>query len=139
MHGKAEFRSSIAFTISFATAVALLVLLVVVAARAQNPVPPTAREAAASPALASKLHPATRPATKKPRASAAHALCRQSHHSASVFAAAEPGDLRERAGQRHHRCLDHQLRLYRQRHLRSRWLPARAVLISTSGSFPATA
>jgi uncharacterized repeat protein (TIGR03803 family) len=70
MRGKAEFRSSIAFTISFATAVALLVLLVVVATRAQNPVPPTAREAAASPALASKLHPATRPATKKPRASA---------------------------------------------------------------------
>ena len=70
MRGKAEFRNSIAFTISFATAVALLVLLVVVATRAQNPVPPTAREAAASPAFASKLHPATRPAMNKPRASA---------------------------------------------------------------------
>jgi uncharacterized repeat protein (TIGR03803 family) len=67
MHSKSEFRNSILFTISFAAAVALLVLLAVVATRAQNPIPPTAREAAASPAFASKLHPATRPAMRKPR------------------------------------------------------------------------
>ncbi len=70
MRGQSEFRNSIVFTISFAAAVALLVLLVVVASRAQNPVPPTAREAAASPAWAAKLHPAPRPAMNKPRASA---------------------------------------------------------------------
>jgi len=70
MHSKSEFRNSIVFTISFAAAVALLVLLVVVASRAQNPVPPTAREAAASPAFAGKLHPATRPKLNKPQAAA---------------------------------------------------------------------
>jgi len=66
MHSKSEFRNSIVFTISFAAAVALLV---VGASRAQNPVPPTACEAAASPAFAAKLHPATRPALDKPQAS----------------------------------------------------------------------
>jgi len=69
MHSKSEFRNSIVFTISFAAAVALLVLLVVGASRAQNPVPPTAREAASSPAFAAKLHLATRPALDKPQAS----------------------------------------------------------------------
>jgi uncharacterized repeat protein (TIGR03803 family) len=54
--------------IAMAAAVALLVLLAFIPAWAQNPVPPTAREAAASPAFAPKLHPATRPATNKPRA-----------------------------------------------------------------------
>src|SRR5271157_1703842 len=69
MRGQSESHNSILFTISFAVAVALLVLLVVVASWAQNPVPPTAREAAASPAFASKLHPATPPALNKPQAS----------------------------------------------------------------------
>jgi uncharacterized repeat protein (TIGR03803 family) len=68
MRSKSEFRNSIVFTIAFAAAVALLVLLVVVATRAQNPVPPTAREAAASPAFASRLHPATPPALNQPQA-----------------------------------------------------------------------
>ena len=70
MHTKSQAANSIVWAIAWATAVALLVLLVAVAARAQNPVPPTAREAAASPAFAAKLHPATRPAMNKPRASA---------------------------------------------------------------------
>jgi hypothetical protein len=70
MRGKSESRNSILFTISFAVAVALVVLLVVGASRAQNPVPPTAREAAASPTFAAKLHPASRQAMNKARASA---------------------------------------------------------------------
>jgi len=37
---------------------------------ARNAVPPTAREAAASPAFASKLHPSTRPTMSKPQAAA---------------------------------------------------------------------
>src|SRR5271166_869887 len=68
MHGKSQIPNSILWAIAWAAAVALLVLLAVTTARAQNPVPPTAREAAASPAFAAKLHPATRPARNKPRA-----------------------------------------------------------------------
>jgi uncharacterized repeat protein (TIGR03803 family) len=67
MRGQSEFRNSIWFTISFATAVALLVAGT---AWAQNAVPPTARQAAASPAFAAKLHPATRPGMKKSRTAA---------------------------------------------------------------------
>ena len=64
MRSKSEFRSSVLSPFLTAVVVALFVLLAVVSARPQNPVPPTAREAAASPALASKL----RPALSKPRA-----------------------------------------------------------------------
>ena len=86
MHGKAEFRSSIAFTISFATAVALLVLLVVVATRAQNPVPPTARGSGVS-GIGFQTASGDAAGDKET--------------AGFGFAAAEPGDLRERAGQRH--------------------------------------
>jgi uncharacterized repeat protein (TIGR03803 family) len=48
--------------------VTLFVLLAVISARPQNPVPPTAREAATLPRYAAKLHPATPPAMNKPRA-----------------------------------------------------------------------
>ena len=67
MRVQSESRKSILFTISFAAAVALLVLLTVVATRAQNPVPPTARGAPALPEFAAKLRPATRPAMTKPQ------------------------------------------------------------------------
>ncbi|MGO9516079.1 MAG: choice-of-anchor tandem repeat GloVer-containing protein [Candidatus Korobacteraceae bacterium] len=70
MRGKSQIPNSIVWAIAWAAAVALLVLLAVATARAQNPVPPTAREAAASPTFAAKLHPSTRPAMNKPRASA---------------------------------------------------------------------
>ena len=70
MHCKSQVPNSILWAIAWAAAVALLVLLAVATARAQNPAPPTAREAAASPAFAAKLHPATRPAMNKPQASA---------------------------------------------------------------------
>src|SRR5271165_5548124 len=70
MHCKSQLPNSIVWAIAWAAAVALLVLLAVATARAQNPVPPTAREAAASPAFASRLHPARRPARKKPWAPA---------------------------------------------------------------------
>ncbi len=67
MHGKSHFSTSILCTVPFAAAVALLVL-VVIPAGAQSGVPPTAREAAASPAFASKLRPPTPPAMSKPPA-----------------------------------------------------------------------
>src|SRR5208283_1159411 len=68
MRGKSQFRNSILCSIALAAAVALLVLLAAIPASAQNPVPPTAREAAALPEFAAKLHPATRPALSNPRA-----------------------------------------------------------------------
>ena len=68
MPGKSQFHHSILWTISLAAAVVMLVLLAALPPWAQNPVPPTAREAAASPAFTAKLHPATRPAMNKPRA-----------------------------------------------------------------------
>ncbi len=55
MRGKSQFCNSIMWTTFFLTA-ALLLALAVVPARAQNAVPPTAREAGASPAYASNLH-----------------------------------------------------------------------------------
>src|SRR5271167_5140793 len=70
MRGNSQFRNSLLCIIALTAAVALLVLLAAVPAWAQNPVPPTAREAAAMPEFAAKLHPATRPATNKPRAAA---------------------------------------------------------------------
>jgi hypothetical protein len=78
MRGKSHLRNSILWVISLAAAVVLLVLLSAVPAWAQNPVPPTAREAAASPAFAAKLHPATRPAINKPRAAAGDSAGRPS-------------------------------------------------------------
>jgi len=63
MRGKSKFRNSILCIIALTAAVALLLLLAFIPAWAQNPVPPTAREAA-SPAFAAKLHPATRPASE---------------------------------------------------------------------------
>src|ERR1700690_4029725 len=52
-------------------AIVLLGLAIaVVPALAQNPVPPTARQAAAMPAFASKLHRSTPPAMNKPQAAA---------------------------------------------------------------------
>ena len=57
------------FGLAVLVAIVLLgLVLAVVPGLAQNAVPPTAREAAASPAFASKLHPATPPAMSKPRA-----------------------------------------------------------------------
>ena len=77
MRGNSQFCNSILCIITLAAAVALLVLLVLpIPAWAQNPVPPTARAAAALPEFAAKLHPATRPAQNKPRA-AARASARQ--------------------------------------------------------------
>jgi hypothetical protein len=70
MRGKSQLRNSILWTISIAVAVGLLVLLAAVPAWTQNPVPPTAREAAASPAFAAKLHPSTPPVTNKPQGAA---------------------------------------------------------------------
>ncbi len=70
MHGKAAIRGSVLSPFLTAVVVALFVLLAVISARPQNPVPPTAREAAASPEFAAKLHPAMRPAMNKPRAAA---------------------------------------------------------------------
>src|SRR5271167_2692907 len=69
MRGNSQFRNSLLCIIALTAAVALLVLLAAVPAWAQNPVPPTAREAAALPEFAAKLHPATRPAMNKPQAS----------------------------------------------------------------------
>src|SRR5271167_2442354 len=75
MHSKLQSRNSILFAITLTAVIALMVLLAAVPARAQNAVPPTARQAAAMPEFAAKLHPATRPATNKPRASArAHGM-----------------------------------------------------------------
>jgi hypothetical protein len=68
MRSKSHFPSSVLSRLT--VAVALFIVSAVVAARPQNPVPPTAREAAGSPAFASKLHPSTRPPMTKRRASA---------------------------------------------------------------------
>src|SRR5271167_1767826 len=68
MRGNSQFRNSLLCIIALTAAVALLVLLAAVPAWAQNAVPPTARQAAAMPEFAAKLHPATRPAMNKPRA-----------------------------------------------------------------------
>ena len=68
MRGQSQFRNSMLCIIALTAAVPLLVLLAAVPAWAQNPVPPTAREAAAMPEFAAKLHPSTRPAMNKPRA-----------------------------------------------------------------------
>jgi uncharacterized repeat protein (TIGR03803 family) len=70
MRGNSRFLNSILFTIALIAGIALMVLLAAVPAWAQNPVPATAREAAALPEYAVKLHPATRPAMNKPRAAA---------------------------------------------------------------------
>jgi hypothetical protein len=67
MHRKAQFRTFLVCTICFA---AIMALVSVVPALAQNPVPPTARQAAASPAFSSKLHPSTPPAASRMRAAA---------------------------------------------------------------------
>jgi uncharacterized repeat protein (TIGR03803 family) len=60
-------------TVRFAVAVLAITILTlamaVVPCLAQNAVPPTAREAAASPAFAGMLHPSTGQASNKPRAS----------------------------------------------------------------------
>ena len=64
MRSQSQLHNSVLCTHSL---VAAVVLLVVLPTWAQNPVPPTAREAAASPAFASKLHPsATRAAGQTP-------------------------------------------------------------------------
>jgi len=68
MSDKSQFRSSILFTLALIAAIVLIVLLAAFPAWAQNPVPPTAREAAALPGYAAKLHPATPPAMNKLRA-----------------------------------------------------------------------
>jgi uncharacterized repeat protein (TIGR03803 family) len=68
MRSQSEFHSSVLSPLVTAIVVALFVLLAVISARPQNPVPPTAREAAALREFAAKLHPATRPAMNKPRA-----------------------------------------------------------------------
>ncbi len=71
MHGKSAIRSSrlsLLAPLVTALVVTLFVLLAAISARPQNPVPLTAREAAASPQFAGKLHPATRPTMTKPRA-----------------------------------------------------------------------
>ena len=70
MRSQSEFHGSVLSPILTAIVAALFVLLAVISARPQNPVPPTAREAAALPEFAAKLHPATRPAMNKPRAAA---------------------------------------------------------------------
>ena len=70
MGSESEFRGSVLSPILTAIVAALFVLLAVISARPQNPVPPTAREAAALPEFVAKLHPATRPAMNKPQAAA---------------------------------------------------------------------
>ena len=112
MHGKSQFRDSISFTFTLCASTALMLLLAAVPAWAQNPVPPTARGAATLPKYTGKLHPATRPAAvNKPRTAAGQRTRQTSPQ--------DKRDIRQRSGQRHHRCLDHQLRLHRQRHLRT--------------------
>ena len=76
MHSKEQFQDLLFRTILRAAMVALVMAIVlvlaVVPAWAQNAVPPTAREAAAMPAFASRLaHPVTPEAAGKSRASAA--------------------------------------------------------------------
>ncbi len=70
MRSQSEFHGSVLSPILTAIVAALFVLLAVISARPQNPVPPTAREAAALPEFVAKLHPATRPAMNKPQAAA---------------------------------------------------------------------
>ena len=70
MRHQSPFHNSTLSTLAVAAAVTWLVLLATLPAQAQSAVPPTARQAGASPAFASKLHPATPAATNKPRAAA---------------------------------------------------------------------
>ena len=64
---QSQFRNSLLCPLSLTIAVALLALLAAVPVWSQNPVPPTAREAAASPAFAAKLHPAASQMPPQPR------------------------------------------------------------------------
>ena len=71
MDSKDQFHSLVLRAISRAAATALVIAIAVIAAWAQNAVPPTAREAAASPRFASRLAtPVTPGVAGKPRASA---------------------------------------------------------------------
>jgi hypothetical protein len=69
MHYKQQFCNLLSRTIGVRAALAIVLALAAVPVLAQNAVPPTAREAAASPAFASRLaHRATGKAAIKPRA-----------------------------------------------------------------------
>ena len=70
MPGKQQFCNSLLHIILCAATVVLVIAITVLPAWAQNAVPPTAREAAASPASASRLHPSTPPASRQKRRSA---------------------------------------------------------------------
>ena len=70
MPGKPQFCDSLFRMILCAATVVLVIALTVIPAFAQNLVPPTARQAAASPAFASRLHASTSPASRKRRPSA---------------------------------------------------------------------
>ena len=60
MPGKEQFCNSLFRIILCAATVVLVIAITVIPALAQNPVPPTARQAAASPAFAQRLaHPGT--------------------------------------------------------------------------------
>lgn len=56
---------SVRFAVAVVAITLLILAMAVVPVLAQNSVPPTAREAATSPAFAPKLHPSTRPAARK--------------------------------------------------------------------------
>ena len=113
MHRKQQFQDLLFRTILHAAMITLVMatvlVLVVVPAWAQNAVPPTAREAAAMPAFASRL---LLPSRHQRRASIQPRL-----PTANMGSRPWIRGLTRRAHQRHHRCLDHQLRLRRQRYL----------------------
>src|SRR5208337_351213 len=70
MPAKQQFCKSLFHIILCAATVVLVITLTVLPAWAQNAAPPTAREAAASPAFASRLHSSTATAARKRRPSA---------------------------------------------------------------------
>jgi len=80
---------SVRFTAVVVSIITLTLAMAVVPCLAQNTVPRTAREAAASPAYASKLHPATPPAASKrrasPRAPARRSTCGASPQDVVIY------------------------------------------------------
>ncbi len=70
MHRKPQFQNSFSRTISRVGAAALAMAIAAIPVLAQNAVPPTAREAAASPEFAWRLHPPAQQAANQSPASA---------------------------------------------------------------------
>jgi uncharacterized repeat protein (TIGR03803 family) len=85
MQDASSFRNSIRYSVSLAAVAALLAVMASAPVLAQNTVPATALEAAASPAFASKLHPST--------PSAAASRGRASARACSRRVSRQPGTL----------------------------------------------